>query len=144
MIKLDELNFFESIKDKKIIVMFYREEGCSFCDKAKPVFESYEGNEKGMYALGMAPDSVNEKFPIERFPTFYAFNNGEAVAKLEGVPTHEKLDRMFAPKIIKPEEAPMAMLINDRAILIDKIAELKVHLNNVVYEIKRREDLAGL
>ena len=141
---LNELNFKKSIAGKKIIVMFYREEGCSFCDKAKPVFESYEGNEKGMYALGMAPDSINEEFPIERFPTFYAFENGKAVNKLEGVPTHEKLDQMFAPKVIKPEEAPMVMLINDRAILIDKIAELKTHLNNVISEIKKREDLAGL
>lgn len=144
MMHLTELNFMKSIQDKKIIVMFYREEGCSFCDKAKPVFESYEGNEKAMYALAMAPDSINEKFPIERFPTFYAFENGKPVNKIEGVPTHEKLDQMFAPKGLRPEQAPMLMLLNDKAVLIDKIAELKMHLNNVISEIKKREDLAGL
>jgi thiol-disulfide isomerase/thioredoxin len=142
MLNLNVENFKQEIADKKIIVMFYRETGCGFCDKAKPIFKSYEGSEIGMYELGNTPDAINMEFPIERFPTFYAFDNGKVVNKLEGVPTHGQLDSMFEAKPIKIEEAPLAMLIADECNLIDKIAVIKAHLNNIQAEIKKRKKLA--
>jgi len=142
---LNESNFHESIAGKKVIVMFYRESGCSFCDKAKPIFESYEGNEKGMYSLGQVPDSINEQFPIERFPTFYAFENGKAVNKMEGVPTHEKLDALFNPPVIKIEEAPLEILLKDEMVIIDRIYPLASQLKAIRSEIaKRKEAISGL
>jgi thioredoxin-like negative regulator of GroEL len=142
---LNETNFKESIAGKKIIVMFYREEGCSFCDKAKPIFESYQGYEKGMYALGYVPDSINEEFPIERFPTFYAFDDGKAVNKIEGVPTHEKLNAMFAPQGLKIENASMEVLLKDESIVMDKIYPLAAHLKAIRAEIARRKEvISGL
>ena len=148
MLKLNEQNFKAEISGKKIVVMFYRESGCSFCDKAKPIFEAYQGNEKGMYALGQVPDSINEEFPIERFPTFYAFEDGKVAGKFEGVPTHEKLDALFKPgetaKPTKIEDFAMPVLVSDELLLIDQIAKLKGHLNAVQAEIKKRRELAGL
>lgn len=144
---LNEGNFKESIAGKKVIVMFYREEGCSFCTQAKPVFAEYAEQsqyECAMYVLGSVPDKVNQEFPIERFPTFYAFDNGQAVNKIEGVPSFEKLDAMFAPKQLKIEEAPLSLLIQDECKLIDQVAAIKIHLNLVQAEIKKRKELAGV
>ena len=144
MINLNVENFKQEIAGKKIIVMFYRESGCGFCDKAKPIFKSYEGIETGMYELGNSPDAINIEFPIERFPTFYAFDDGKVVNKIEGVPTHSQLNSMFEPKSVKIEEAPLSMLIADECKLIDQIAGIKIHLNNVQAEIKKRKELANV
>lgn len=147
MNQLNESNFKESIAGKKVIVMFYRESGCSFCDQAKPIFKEYAEQSQydcAMYALGNVPDKINQEFPIERFPTFYAFDNGQAVNKIEGVPSFEKLDAMFAPKKIKIEEAALSILIQDELVLIDQVAAIKMQLNAVQAEIKKRKELAGV
>ena len=87
IIELNEENFKQEVSaQEKILVFFYREKGCSFCAKMKPVVEQYaENNVVGFYKLGAQPDSINEEFPIQRFPTFYAFVDGKAVGIGAGI-----------------------------------------------------------
>lgn len=146
MIELNEKNFEEEIKKyPRLLVMFYREAGCSHCDKAKPLFEEYAkeaGHECAMYKLGKTPDSVNAKYPIERFPTFYAFENGVAINSVEG--HSQPFNEMFTkkPKLLKIAEAPLSVLVNDQMNLIDQLSVIKGQLNEVTKEIDRRKNLA--
>ncbi len=148
MIKLTESNFRQAIAEhKKVIVMFYREKGCSFCDKMKPVFEELEesGFVKAQYELGAAPDSITQGL-IERFPTFVAYENGEFVAKQEGVLSAEQVVNTLSPdklpkKAIPLEKATMLQLMADEAALIDQIYPLKDHLTKIRAEIERRRNV---
>ncbi|HND36770.1 MAG TPA: thioredoxin family protein [Nitrosomonas sp.] len=145
MLELNEQNFDKALQEnEQLLVFFYREKGCSFCDKMKPVVEKYAETRPftvAKYALGQTPDSVNEKFPIERFPTFYAFQKGQVISKLEGTQTEAKLDSMFAPKIVPIEEAPLSMLLNDEVKLIDAIYPMMLDLKKVQAEIKKRKEI---
>ena len=128
-------------------MFFYREKGCQFCDKMKPVFESVSQKADfvcAKYALGGAPDAINVKYPIERFPTFYSFLKGEQFSKAEGIITEENLLKAFDPKPVDPSKAPMNVLISDELALIDDISVRRDHLLKIQAEIKRRRELAGV
>ena len=150
MIELNEKNFKEELaKHPQALVFFYREKGCSFCDKMKPVFESHNAPYiKAKYPLGAMPDSITEGL-VERFPTFVAYAYGEMIAKQEGVLSGEQLDNTFNPESIAPKklsvkEAPMLTLLTDEANLIDQIMPLKQLLKEIQDEIKlRREVVSG-
>lgn len=149
MIELNEKNFKEELaKHPQALVFFYREKGCSFCDKMKPVFESHNAPYvKAKYALGPMPDSVTEGL-VERFPTFVAYAYGEMIAKQEGVLSPEQLDNTFNPDAIAPKklsvkEAPMLTLLTDEANLIDQIMPLKRLLKEIQDEIKMRREVVN-
>jgi len=149
MIELNEKNFKEELaKHPQALVFFYREKGCSFCDKMKPIFESHNAPYiKAKYALGAMPDSITEGL-VERFPTFVAYAYGEKIAKQEGVLTGEQLDNTFNPEAIAPKklsvkEAPMLTLLTDEANLIDQIAPLKRLLKEIRDEIDFRRSLVN-
>lgn len=145
MLILNEKNFKEELsKHPQVLVFFYREKGCSFCDKMKPVFEAHNAPYlKAKYELGPTPDSVTGGL-IERFPTFVAYAYGEMIAKQEGVLTPEQLDNTFEPQKLPPKtipvkDAPMHILIADEMKLIDQIYGLKLALNEVQAEIQKRK-----
>lgn len=149
MLELNEQNFKEELaKHPQVLVFFYREKGCSFCDKMKPVFEEHNAPYlKAKYKLGPMPDSITEGL-IERFPTFVSYAYGEMIAKQEGVLTGEQLDNTFNPEAIKPKQipvkqAPMSMLLNDEALLIDQIYPLMLSLKEIQAEIKARKELVN-
>lgn len=149
MLELNENNFKEELsKHPQALVFFYREKGCSFCDKMKPVFESHNAPYiKAKYALGAMPDSITSGL-VERFPTFVAYAYGEMIAKQEGVLSPDQLDATFNPEAIKPKqlkisEAPLLTLLTDEANLIDQIAPLKKLLKEIQDEIKFRRELAN-
>ena len=149
MLILNEKNFKEELsKHPQVLVFFYREKGCSFCDKMKPVFESHNAPYvKAKYELGPTPDSVTGGL-IERFPTFVAYAYGEMIAKQEGVLSGEQLDNTFspeklAPKIIPVKDAPMQILVADEMKLIDQIYGLKLALNEVQAEIQKRKSIVN-
>lgn len=149
MLELNENNFKEeTAKHPQLLVFFYREKGCSFCDKMKPVFESHNAPYmKAKYALGSAPDSITQGL-VERFPTFVAYAYGEMIAKQEGVLSPEQLDATFEPEKLKPKQvpvkqAPMSALLNDEALLIDQIYPLKMALKEVQDEIKARREIVN-
>lgn len=148
MLELNEKNFEEEIKNyPKLLVMFYRESGCIHCDKAKPLFEEYSKNADtacAMYKLGQKPDSINAKYPVENFPTFYAFQNGEVANSVVG--HTQPFSEMFIkkPKIFKVQEAPMSVLVQDQMNLTDQIYNLKAQLNEVTKEINKRRELVGV
>lgn len=153
ILELNENNFKEEIlKHPKVLVFFYREKGCSFCTKMKPIVKEYaETNVVGYYSLGNSPDSVTEGV-VERFPTFVAYVNGLAVGKQEGSMSLEQLDLTFTPeKIVRaaPQQAPLEIskapliqLLTDEANLIDQIGPMRSHLAKIQAEIKRRQKLA--
>lgn len=149
MLELNEKNFKEELsKHPQALVFFYREKGCSFCDKMKPVFEEHNAPYiKAKYALGAAPDSITAGL-VERFPTFVAYAYGEKIAKQEGVLSGEQLDQTFNPESIKPKQvsvkqAPMSALLSDEALLIDQIYPLKLALKELQDEIKARRELVN-
>jgi len=150
MLELTEKNFKEELsKHPQALVFFYREKGCSFCDKMKPVFEAHNAAYvKAKYALGAMPDSITGGL-VERFPTFAAYAYGELIAKQEGVLSGEQLDATFSPEAIKPtivpvKKAPLSALLNDEALLMDQIYPLMLALKEVQAEIKaRRETVNG-
>lgn len=149
MLELNEKNFKEELsKHPQALVFFYREKGCSFCDKMKPVFESHNAPYlKARYALGRMPDSITEGL-VEKFPTFVAYAYGEMIAKQEGVLTGEQLDNTFNPEKLVPKklsvkEAPMVTLLTDEATLIDQIMPLKVLLKEIRDEIDFRRSLVN-
>jgi hypothetical protein len=149
MIELNEKNFKEELsKHPQVLVFFYREKGCSFCDQMKPVFEAHDAPyTKAKYALGSAPDSITSGL-VERFPTFATYAYGEFIAKQEGVLSGEQLDNTFNPEAIKPKQvpvkqAPMSVLLNDEALLIDQIYTLKVGLLELQAEIAARKKIVN-
>jgi thiol-disulfide isomerase/thioredoxin len=142
MLELNESNFKELTATGKVLVFFYREKGCSFCDQMKPIFDSLAGDfQKAKYALGQMPDSVTSGL-VEKFPTFAAYVDGQLVNKEEGAMSAEKLSAIFdRKKSVKIEEAPLMTLMNDEAVLIDQIYGLRKHLNAIQKEIKARREI---
>jgi hypothetical protein len=147
MLELNENNFKEELsKHPQVLVFFYREKGCSFCDQMKPVFESHNAPyTKAKYALGASPDSITNGL-VEKFPTFVAYAYGELIAKQEGVLSGLQLDNTFEPekipkKVLKIQEAPLHVLMADELNLIDQIYGLKRQLVDIQSEIKARRDL---
>jgi thiol-disulfide isomerase/thioredoxin len=149
MLELNEKNFAENVAEGKTLVFFYRESGCSFCDKAKPVFEELEGDfKKAKYKLGPQADSVTNGL-VFNFPTFGAFVDGKLVGSQEGFMSAEKMAATFEagifqpkPKAIPLEQANSVQLMNDRLHLIDQIGPLRKHLAMIEKEIARREKMA--
>lgn len=143
MLVLNEANFKEALKENpKLLVLFYREKGCSHCDKLKPIFESYsESSEEvcGMYKLGNAPDSIATSDLVQKFPTIVSYLEG----KILNVETGDNVDlsKMFTPKNVPVSQAPLAQLLLDEAALIDAIYPMKLHLEEIQKEIKKRRDL---
>lgn len=143
MQKVTEQTFKEFISKGRSLVFFYREKGCSFCDKMKPVIEEYSKARENLqvlwYELGQTPDSITQEL-VQKFPTFVAFQDGQMIGKLEGVLTHEQLDAIDAPKTLPIEQASLAQLMTDEAALIDQIFPMKMHLGKIQTEIKRRRE----
>jgi len=149
MIKLNAENFADTIMaNPKILVFFYREKGCSFCGKMKPIVAEYEKtNVVGWYELGPQPDSVTEGL-VKNFPTFVAYENGKMVGSQEGAMPLEKLALTFTPEKLPAKQVPIVKaklleLLTEEANLIDSIVPLKAHLLQVQAEIKARRDLAN-
>lgn len=132
MLELNEKNFAESIKKGRVLVFFYRESGCRFCDEMKPVFEELEGDfVKAKYKLGAGPDSVT-KDVVVNFPTFGAYIDGKLVGTQEGAMPADKVAATFEAGFIqrKPKQIPLAQasyaqLLTDEAYLIDQIGPMR-------------------
>lgn len=144
IIELNEQNYNDEVpKHEKILIFFYREKGCSFCDKMKPVVEEYsKNNVVGYYKLGQAPDSITEEL-VQRFPTFVAYYQGNMVNKKEGVMTPAQLDQMFVakPQEVKIQDAPLVQLLQAEAELTDQVFKLRSNLIEIKNEIKRRKNI---
>lgn len=143
MLLLNEKNFNETLKENpKLIVLFYREKGCSHCDKFKPIFQKYsETSEEvcGMYALGDSPDSVATADLVKSFPTIVSYLEGQIFKVEKGA--NVKLEDMFKPVIIPIEKSSLLDLLTQEAQLIDAIFPLKQHLLKIQEEIKKRKDV---
>lgn len=149
MLDLNEKNFAENIKEGKTLVFFYRETGCSHCEKAKPTFEALEGDfKKAKYKLGPQADSVTNGL-VMNFPTFGAFVDGALVGSQEGNMSAEKMAATFEAGILEHKQknvplaqATMQQLMTDKFFLIDQIGPLRSHLAKIEKEIERREKMA--
>jgi len=153
ILELSEKNFKEKTKAGKVLVFFYRESGCSFCDKMKPVFEELEGDfVKAKYKLGQSVDSITNGV-VQNFPTFGAYVDGVLVGTQEGAMSAEKCAATFdngfivrksaqAPAQIPVEKASLVQLLTDEAQLIDQLGPMRQHLNTIQKEIERRKKLA--
>lgn len=143
MLVLNEANFNEALKENpKLLVLFYREQGCSHCNIFKPIFKAHsEKSEEicGMYALGNGPDSIATEELVKKFPTIVSYVDG----KILNVETGKDVDlqKMFIPPVIPISQAPIAQLLADESALMDAIYPMKVHLEEIRQEIKKRRDL---
>lgn len=149
MLELNASNFKQETEKGKVLVFFYREKGCGFCDKMKPVFEELEGDFiKARYAIGQDVDPIAQEFaPV--VPTFAAFIDGKLVGMQLGAMPPEKVIETFNNGFpekkavqIPLAKATMQQLLNDEAVLIDQIGPLRSHLAKVQKEIERRKKLA--
>lgn len=142
MIELNEENFKQALSENpKLLVLFYREKGCSFCDKMKPIFSehSLESEEVcGLYKLGNAPDSVATAELVTSFPTIVSYVNGNIVKIAKGA--NVNLKEMFIPENIPINKRPFGQLLVDEAALIDAIYPMKQHLSEIQAEIKLRRE----
>jgi len=142
MLTLNQENFNEALKENpKLLVLFYREKGCSFCDKMKPIFEAHsESSEEvcGIYKLGNAPDAIATQELVKSFPTLVSYVNGQIMNVEAGA--NVDLKKMFMPKSVPVSQAPLAQLMVDEAALIDAIYPMKLHLEEIQKEIKKRRE----
>jgi thiol-disulfide isomerase/thioredoxin len=155
ILELNEDNFKNHVSEQeKILVFFYREKGCSFCDKMKPVVAEYaKDSVVGYYKLGNSPDSITSGL-VDRFPTFVAYEKGLAVGKQEGAMSIEQLALTFTPEKLQAKstqqqpvsilQAPLVQLLTEEANVIDQIAPLMTYLKEVRAEIRRRKKAVGL
>lgn len=145
MIELNESNFKQVLDENdKLIVLFYREKGCSHCDNFKPVFEKFAETSDvvcGMYKIPPQPDSIATEKLIKSFPTTVSYLNGEILKVQPGA--NINLNDMFKPNIIPVKDAPLISLLTDEANLIDAIYPLKVQLLAIQEEIKKRKENVG-
>lgn len=143
MLLLNEKNFNEALKENpKLIVLFYREKGCSHCDKFKPIFQKYSETAEevlGMYALGDMPDSIATAEIVKSFPTIVSYQNGQIFKVEKGA--NVDLSKMFEPVIIPIEKSTLLDLLTQEAQLIDAIFPMKQHLLKIQEEIKKRKDV---
>lgn len=149
MLELNAQNFKEETKEGKVLVFFYREKGCGFCDKMKPVFEELEGDfKKAKYAVGQDVDPIAQELaPV--VPTFAAYVDGKLVGMQLGSMSPEKVIKTFEngfpekkAQAIPLDQASMMQLLTDEATLIDKIGPMRSHLAKIQKEIERRKKLA--
>jgi thiol-disulfide isomerase/thioredoxin len=149
MVQVSEKDFAEVVlkSEKPVLVFFYRELGCSFCDRMKPLMPEYEAAHPEVllatYHLGEKPDSITSGL-VEKFPTFAAYKDGKFIAKQEGAMPLEQLHLTFDPSKIPPkalpiEKASMLQLMTDEANLIDQLGPQMAHLKKIQKEIKRRK-----
>lgn len=149
MLELNAQNFKEETKEGKVLVFFYREKGCGFCDKMKPIFEELEGDfKKAKYAVGQDVDPIAQELaPV--VPAFAAYLDGKLVGLQFGSMAPEKVIKTFEngfpekkAKGISVKEATMSQLLADEAALIDQIGPMRSHLAKVQKEIERRKKMA--
>lgn len=158
MLVLTEKNFKEQIqKYPKVLVMFYRDKGCQFCDITKPEFLSIdESKEKDFQCakyeitqmMELFPDAVMQSLGIKMWPTFVAFENGNAVGFFEGALKADLIPKVFTSHLLpQKRKHPKSLKLVDLKVLemnlIDQLSELNEYFGMVKVEIERREKLAN-
>ena len=74
----------KAVNSKDKILVMFRADWCPFCQKFRPVFESYEGKAKVKFAEALVNDEENpmwDRFRVEAIPTLVAFQNGKEIAR---------------------------------------------------------------
>lgn len=85
--------------DKPVLVKFFVEKGCRFCEQYTPVFSAFEAAhpeikcvEIGKPELKSQPDPIIAKYnPKDSYPTTVSFINGQFINKAGGVLNEEQL-----------------------------------------------------
>ena len=69
-------------------VVVYLADWCPFCRNFQPVFERFEGSGPFTCAIADVTDTSNslwDNFAIDVVPTVIAFQDGESIARLDGI-----------------------------------------------------------
>ena len=96
VIHLENENFEELIKNKKVVVDFYAT-WCGPCKMFGPVFEKVS-NESSITFIKIdvdAHEDIARKYGIMSIPTVVLLNNGEVEKKHMGFMTEEELKKFF-------------------------------------------------
>ena len=104
VIHLENENFEELIKNKKVVVDFYAT-WCGPCKMFGPVFEKVS-NESSITFIKIdvdAHEDIARKYGIMSIPTLILFKNGSAVNKLIGLQSKEDIIKFVSIKMI-PEK----------------------------------------
>jgi len=92
IIELTAENFEAEVlkSDKPVLVKFYTQTGCGYCDKFKPVYENFEKMNPqikccafGKPTLQTPASETETKYGITSFPTILSFDKGELQGKVE-------------------------------------------------------------
>jgi thiol-disulfide isomerase/thioredoxin len=154
MIILDEKNFDnEVLSARRVLVYFYQESGCRFCDMMKPFIKEHSENkdlgfEIAKYAIQINPDEITTRFNLQQtVPAFFAFEDGKLVGEYRGALNFNQIPLVFTPEKLPFRPTPLVklslgQLLNEEALLIDRIAPIREQLGKVQAEISKRRKLA--
>lgn len=89
--------------DKPVLVKFYVEKGCKFCDQYSPIFSAFEQAhpeikcvEIGKPELKSPLDALMAKYnPKDSYPMTLSFSEGQLVGKAGGIQQEEQLLALF-------------------------------------------------
>lgn len=94
---LNTENFNQFIQQERAVVFFHKQ-GCSNCEKMRPVFEAFKKNNPDIPCdeyLCTKQDEITKQYPFNTFPAIYIFANGVAVGHTEGIATYESIQYPF-------------------------------------------------
>jgi len=88
IIELNDSNFKEIIKNKKIAVVDFWEEWCGPCQMFKSIFDQFAIENKDVFCAKVNVDDANQiskEYGVMSIPTIMFFKNGELVKQQIGV-----------------------------------------------------------
>ena len=90
MLKVDENNLEEVLRNHKTVFLCFHMLSCPFCRRFKPIFDKYSEIEKGTFAEAVIDDYENplwDKFDIKKVPTVILFKDGKQVVRKDAKST---------------------------------------------------------
>jgi thioredoxin-like negative regulator of GroEL len=134
--------------DRPVLVKFYSEVGCGYCDKFKPIYEKFAETHPnikccafGVPTLGTPKNEVHAKFEIKAYPTIICIIDGKLIKKEEGGLSVKQMEDMTKTlQNISLEELTEAKLDLDIELSTKRkeMYGIEKSISAVIEEFKRR------
>ena len=136
--------------DKPVLLKFFVEQGCGFCDKFNPVFEAFAAKhpeikcvEMGKATLRTEPNDIEKKYDIKAYPATISFVDGVFNDKKTGMLTEEQMIDMVETLDTMPESKLMGLKIDFQIEVANnekKLFDSQKALKNIVEAVERRKN----